>query len=64
MTVVFVGILAVWFITMVVMVLWYGILMAVGTMAVILAAILYGVAWVVTSASGIFSERRRERRFG
>lgn len=56
--------LTVWLLTMTLLAVWCGVLVAVGVMAVTLALILYGIVWLLTCASGIFSQRRREGRFG
>jgi len=50
--------------TVITLVIWYGVLITVGILAVILAGLIFAVAWIVSCAQGIFSERRREGRFG
>ncbi len=44
--------------------IWYGVLVVALMLAIIIAAIIAAVAVLVSCASGIFSERRRQGRFG
>lgn len=58
----FTAMFTLWLLTVTYLAVWYGILFAVGVAAITIAMMLFAVAWLLTCARGIFSERTG--RFG
>ena len=50
--------------TITTLVIWYGALVVIACLAIVIAFSVAFVAWLVTSVSGIFSERAKEKHFG